>query len=83
MSSGCKRPRSDYYSESDAAQVQYVGRKTTTQHPMAVAMVEQAVAQATADLPQAMNETCIDARHVVHLSLSEGLDFSGHLDKVS
>ena len=24
---------------------------------------------------QAMNETCIDARHVVHLSLNEGLDF--------
>lgn len=24
---------------------------------------------------QAMNETCLDARHVVHLSLNEGLDF--------
>ena len=24
---------------------------------------------------QAMNETCIDARHVVHLSLNEGLDY--------
>ena len=24
---------------------------------------------------QAMNETCIDARHIVHLSLNEGLDF--------
>jgi len=24
---------------------------------------------------QAMNETCIDARHVVHISLNEGLDF--------
>jgi hypothetical protein len=24
---------------------------------------------------QAMNETCIDSRHVVHLSLNEGLDF--------
>ena len=24
---------------------------------------------------QAMNETCLDARHVIHLSLNEGLDF--------
>jgi len=24
---------------------------------------------------QAMNETCLDARHIVHLSLNEGLDF--------
>jgi hypothetical protein len=24
---------------------------------------------------QAMNETCIDARHVVHIGLNEGLDF--------
>jgi hypothetical protein len=49
--------------------------KTTIPHPTAVAMAVQAVQVGNSRFTQAMNETCMDARHVVHLSLNEGLDY--------